>query len=222
MNKYKKIILFISCIILTGCTTNYNLEINMKDNIFNETIKETVLDSELTDDETDTNIYSFLLNGNNQAFYNASNYFYNQELNKENNLTNYTYTYTFNKENYKDSNILNSCFDKVNITEEEDKYKIILSGNFSCNYAEETIINIKTNSKVLANNANKINKDTYTWKIDKNKSDNLFLYMTISTTELNKTNFTSWSTFKTIGLIIIVILSAFCIYVLKKKSNNNY
>lgn len=221
MKKKNIILLALSCILLTGCTVNYNLEIDMEDNTFKEKISGTVLNEEIEEDEnaTDTNIYNYLLNDNQNAFYKNETDYYEKEIKENINDVEYTYTYTYNRENFKNSNILNSCFTKTTIEEKDDNYYIILSGDFNCNYAKTTNISIKTKNKVLANNANKIKNKTYTWTIDKDNNKDLSLYITISKNQLEKTNILNWNTLKTVALIIIVSLSLICLFVIKKKNN---
>ena len=75
----KKIIfLLLICLLLTGCTVNYNLDIN--DNNFKETLTGNVLNTELNNnDNTDINMFTYLINGDQPAFYKNDNIFFNIE-----------------------------------------------------------------------------------------------------------------------------------------------
>lgn len=74
-------------------------------------------------------------------------------------------TYTFTYENYENSNVLNSCFEKVNY--ENSTFKISLSANDLSNCFEgDTLIKIKTGYTVLSNNADKKVGNTLIWEIN--------------------------------------------------------
>lgn len=214
----KKIIfLLLVCLLLTGCTVNYNLDIN--DNNFKETLTGSVLNTELNNNNnTDINMFSYLINGDQPAFYKNDNIFFNKTTNNTTNGIDFDYNYTFNEYNFNNSRIINECFDNHIYEYKDNTYYLVVSGKFNCNYSETTNINITTNYNVTSNNAQTIKNNTYTWTINENNKDNVYFYITIDKT--NKSNFDfQWSTFKTIGLIIIIILSSVCIYFLKKDKN---
>lgn len=214
----KKIIfLLLICLLLTGCTVNYNLDIN--DNNFKETLTGNVLNTELNNnDNTDINMFSYLITGDQPAFYKNDNIFFNKATNNTTNGIDFDYNYTFNEYNFNNSRIINECFDNHVYEYKDNTYYLVVSGKFNCNYSETTNINITTDYNVTANNAQTIKNNTYTWTIDENNKDNIYFFITIDKT--NKSNFDfQWSTFKTIGLIIIILLSSICIYFLKKDKN---
>lgn len=214
----KKILfILITCLLLTGCTVNYNLEIN--DSNFKETITGNVLNTELdTNNSTSINNYSFLLSEEQPSFYKNENIFYNKATNNVQDGIDFDFNYTFNENNFNNSRIINECFDNHIYEYKDNKYYLVVSGKFNCNYSETTNINITTDYNVTSNNAQKIKNNTYTWTIDENNKDNTYFFITIDKT--NKSNFNlSWNTFKTIGLIIIILLSSICIYFVKKDKN---
>jgi len=206
----------IICLFLTGCTLNYNLEIT--DNTFEETITGNVLNSELVndDDATDINNYDYFLSIHQPVFKNDNSIFYNKTLNNTTNGIDFEYTYSFNENNFMNSRILNECFDNYNFKVEDNKYYIQLSGQFKCNYVN-TKISLTTDYKVLAHNADNNNKNTYTWTIEKDNSQDVDLFISIDKSETNNNFSLGWNIFKTIGLIILLLLSGTCIYMLKKK-----
>lgn len=215
----KKILFLIMiCFLLTGCTVNYNLEI--ENNSFKETITGSVLNSEIENDRnaTDINMYNYLINSPQRVFKNNDNILYNKELNQLENLIDYEYSYNFSKDNFINSRILNECFEKFSFKEEDNKYYISVSGDFKCSYTNDTYINITTEHKVNANNADSKKNNTYTWIINKDKTEDLNLFITIDKDSTNSTS--TWNVFKTFGLIILVILSGICIFVMKKKEQN--
>lgn len=213
----KTLFLVIICLLLTGCSINYNLEIT--EDTFNETISGTILNSELEKDNdgTDTGPYLYFLNSEQPAFHNNENIFYKKTKNNTNAGIDFEYSYSYNKNNFANARILNECFDSYKFENNENKYFISVSGNFKCNYAKKTNINITTNHKVTTNNANKIKKNTYTWTIDEDNRDDLHLFISIDKTKNANSNQLNWSTFKTIGLIILLILSGIAIFLGKTK-----
>lgn len=214
----KKIIfLLLICLLLTGCTVNYNLDIN--DNNFKETLAGNVLNTELNNnDNTDINMFSYLITGDQPAFYKNDNIFFNKTTNNTTNGIDFDYSYTFNEYNFNNSRIINECFDNHIYEYKDNTYYLVVSGKFNCNYSEKTNINITTDYNVTANNAQTIKNNTYTWTIDENNKDNIYFFITIDKTKKSNFDF-QWNTFKTIGLIIIILLSGICIYFLKKDKN---
>ena len=214
----KKIIfLLLICLLLTGCTVNYNLDIN--DNNFKETLTGNVLNAELNNnDNTDINMFSYLITGDQPAFYKNDNIFFNKTTNNTANGIDFDYNYTFNEYNFNNSRIINECFDNHVYEYKDNTYYLVVSGKFRCNYSKTTNINITTDYNVTSNNAQTIKNNTYTWTIDENNKDNIYFFITIDKTNKSTFDF-QWNTFKTIGLIIIILLSGICIYFLKKDKN---
>ena len=100
----KKILsLIILCFLLTGCTVNYNLEI--EDNSFKETITGNVLNSEIKidDEQTDVNTFNYLINEEQSPFIGENNQLYNKTTTKNNNGIDYNYSFTYNELNITDS-----------------------------------------------------------------------------------------------------------------------
>ena len=86
----KKIIMLLSILLLTGCTVNYNLEIN-KDTL-NETITGTVTKEESSQDSNATGlstIYS-IINEEQKPIYNKEE-LYQKDLKESGNNINYTF-----------------------------------------------------------------------------------------------------------------------------------
>lgn len=214
----KKIIFLLTiCSFLTGCTVNYNLEIT--DNNFTEKITGNVLNSEIEINKNATSIspYLDLLSKDQVAFNNNSNIFYNKKKNKNENKTDFEYTYTFNENNFINSNLLNNCFEYYTFENKDNQYYISLAGKFHCAYTDEIKVNVTTDYKVTAHNAKEKKDNTYTWTIEKENIDNVSLFITIDKNNTNSNNIFDWSTFKTIGLIILLILSGVAIFIGKSK-----
>lgn len=214
----KKILLLATlCFLLTGCTINYNLEI--KNNEFKETITGNVLNEELKNDEnqTDVNFFYYLTNFEQPVLYNDDSLLYNKILDKNDNSIDYNYSFTYDNETINNSRILNECFEEFTFEEKDNTYFLMTFGKFYCDYTDEIKINITTDYAVGINNANKKDDNTYTWIINEENKEDFELYMTINKDEQNNSLNIAWSPLKTIGLIILILLSGACIYVLKKK-----
>lgn len=217
----KKITLFsILCLLLTGCTANYNLKI--EDNIFIETISGNVLNSEIKIDESQTDVnylYEFI-NKDQPALIENNNAFFQKKLNKKNDSIDYTYNYIYTEDTINKSRILNNCFENFSFKIKDNKYYLMASGKFYCDYAKETKISISTEYKAILSNAKEENNNTFAWIIDKNNKDNTNLYITLDTKTKNtsKENTSSWGMLKTACFFIILILSAICIYITKKQN----
>ena len=139
-------ILFI-LFILTGCTANYNL--NIEGNTITENISGTVSKSEYeikSSDTSENEIYSFLNNDQNALF--DSDSVYLRTIDDKGNKINYNFTYTYNN-NFNKSNIINTCFEN-HLVEENDEYLYVrLSGKFYCKYADKININVTSNNAVI-------------------------------------------------------------------------
>lgn len=215
----KKIIfLSMTCLLLTGCTVNYNLEID--DMYFKETITGNVLKSEMKNDEnkTDVNLFDLLINNDQEALQDGSNTLYEKTITEKDNSIDYNYEFTYNENSISNSRILNSCFENFEFKNEENEYYLITYGEFYCKYSDEIKINIKTDNKVNIHNANKEKDNTYTWIINNENVDNFELNMVIDKNEKQDKNSNfAWSTLKTIVLILMLITSGIALFLLKKK-----
>ena len=213
-----KIIILLSLLLLTGCTVNYNLEIN-KDTL-NETITGTVTKEESSQDSNATGlstVYS-IINEDQKPVYNKEE-LYQKELKESGNNINYTFKYNYNIEDFVNSTIINTCFENKEIEEIDNYYSIRLSGNFYCLYSKKINIAVTSNLKVASNNADKIKDNTYIWTIDKNTTD-IELAVDKDTPYTKPIKRGISNTFKIVCFIILIILSLIT-YLLYKKKNSS-
>ena len=169
----KFILLLIMTFLITGCSCNYTLKIDDK---VSEEI-EVVVPNSISD--TKKNQVDNILKDLNPVIDDYDHkYKYNINKNVEGNSTIYNLDTEY--DNYKDSTLLAQCFEHA-VFEENDDYIIInASGKFGCLYDNDEIkINIKTDKYVSSNNANLVNKNTYTWKIDRSNRDDVSIKATI-------------------------------------------
>ncbi len=213
-----KIIILLSLLLLTGCTVNYNLEIN-KDTL-NETITGTVTKEESSQDSNATGlstIYS-IINEEQKPIYNKEE-LYQKDLKESGNNINYTFKYNYNIEDFVNSTIINTCFENKEIEEIDNYYSIKLSGNFYCLYNKKINIAVTSNLKVASNNADKIKDNTYIWTIDKNTTD-IELVVDKNTPYTKPIKRGISSTFRIVCFIVLVVLSSLA-YILYKKKNSS-
>ena len=169
----KFILLLIMTFLFTGCKCNYTLKIDDK---VSEEI-EVVVPNSISD--TKKNQVDNILKDLNPIIDDYDHkYKYNVNKKFEGNSTIYNLDTEY--DNYKDSTLLAQCFEHA-VFEENDDYIIInASGKFGCLYDNDEIkINIKTDKYVSSNNANLVNKNTYTWKIDRSNRDDVSIKATI-------------------------------------------
>ena len=212
-----KIIILLS-LLLTGCTVNYNLEIN-KDTL-NETITGTVTKEESSQDSNATGlstIYS-IINEEQKPIYNKEE-LYQKDLKESGNNINYTFKYNYNIEDFVNSTIINTWFENKEIEEIDNYYSIKLSGNFYCLYSKKINIAVTSNLKVASNNADKIKDNTYIWTIDKNTTD-IELVVDKDTPYTKPIKRGINSTFRIVCFIVLVVLSSLA-YILYKKKNSS-
>ena len=138
----KKILLImLTMLFLTGCTVNYNLEID-GDNL-NEVITGNVTKKEYEVKETDNGenlIYALFNNDQNALFDEESPYL--RTLEDKGKTIDYNFSYLYNY-NFDRSTIINTCFEYHMVDETEDYYYIKLSGKFYCMYSDKININVK-------------------------------------------------------------------------------
>mgnify|MGYP006994355182 FL=1 len=180
----KRILILIPLLLLTGCTINYNLEIDGDD--LNETITGSVTKEEYEVKDTDTseNLIYTLLNYDQNALYDEDSVYLRTQEDKGNKID-YNFSYKYNY-NFDRSTIINNCFEYHMVEETEDYYYIKLSGKFYCMYAKKIDIKVTSNNAVLENNARKVSGNTYTWTIK--DSDNVDILLNVSKKVTNTEN----------------------------------
>lgn len=198
----KKILFIIGFIfLLTGCSTEYNL------NISNDGIKEhtvvTIPDSAIpkkdVNGQVDDRVTPFIENEQ-YPFFGSYENKYKKKVTKKNGNTKVTLDYKFTHENFKESQVYKGCFSGSEYDVNKNGYSLHLYGNFYCLHGDKVTVKIKTNNRVLSHNADKVSGNTYIWTIDK---DNML--DTNIKIELSKE---LWIT-RYIGYAIVIIMLAF-------------
>lgn len=216
----KKILLItVTMLFLTGCTVNYNLEID-GDNL-NEVITGNVTKEEYEVKETDNGenlIYDLFNNDQDALFDEESPYL--RTLEDKGKTINYNFSYLYNY-NFDRSTIINTCFEYHMIDETEDYYYIKLSGRFYCMYSDKININVTSNNAVLENNAMKVDGNVYSWVIKKDKDVDILLNVSKKMKHSNNDKLKVMNTFQIIGLVVLVVLCIITIFLYKKKNSND-
>ena len=211
----KNILLLLFIFLLTGCTIDYNLEIEknrLVENISGTVSKE---EYELNEEYADANkIYNLLFTDQTPILNGTDVYDKNIENTSDGVKYNFGYIY---KNNYDKSRIINTCFEKVDIREEDDYYYVDLSGDFYCLYTNKINVNVKSNYVVIEHNADKVKDNTYTWIIDKNNKE---IHAVISKDLVNNISTESKPNyFRIIGFVVLIVLSVITYFLYKKKNS---
>lgn len=213
----KKIIILLFLIFLvTGCSSQYNLYIsndNIEENIVLK-IEKPVIDNSLNSFvEVDDRVTPFV-NGNQYPFYNNYDIVYDKNVIDDNNFYYVTFNYKYKDFDFSNSYLLNSCFEK-HIYSYDKYYYFRLSGQFSCLYSSSMDINIKSDNKVIYNNADEVNKNVYTWHINSQNVSDVLIEM-----KIDKNNDSFYLKIFFVGLFIVIIVLLFFLFKFLKKTKS--
>lgn len=180
MKKFKIIILGCCIFLLSGCSVEYNLTINKS------TMEEDI--TAIFDKATESDYANRMEKIRRSAYYNFDTredeyYTFNKSEDENNIFLNYSYIYTDN--NLYKSEAVSRCYYKriVNVTEEN--ITINTDNQVACLYKDgekeidDITVNIRTNLKVLENNADEVNNGVYTWYINDQNFTNKPIYIKI-------------------------------------------
>jgi hypothetical protein len=171
MKNLKKIILSVLLLLLvSGCDAVYNVE------IYNDTCKE---DATIIEDNSsnwyDKNQYGGTFKDMLDEEYNRDNYYYSKKMISTETELGLNYKGKLSLSDYDTSSIVYRCYDYFSMTEQDDSIVISTSKHNLCfdNYKwlDSLIVNVKTNHKVINNNADNVNGNTYTWNLTKYDND---------------------------------------------------
>lgn len=224
----KKILLVVCLLLLSGCTTDYNLEIKnskIKENIYLE-VSEKDYNNYINSQEEKENLSL------NEYFNNVEILSFREDVTEKHvksikNIddklqANYSYEYDY--VNFIDSYIINNCFEKYTVINKDSYYYIELSGKFNC-YYNKTTINVTTDRKVYNENAKSKKDNTYTWEINDSNKNSVNIIFQIakdyssSFNDLDKkesSNILSIILFCLLGFIVSAVIIFF-----KRKSKNS-
>ena len=174
-----KSLFIIILILITGCSVEYNLNI---DSSFSE---HTVYIPESSEEMIDGTQYRLpALFGESRLTYDNSNLkeikYYNIKTLKDNK---FSFNFVYDDNQLNDSNIANSCYQFFSVDAKENEVSILTGNKFYCFDVYEELdsvtININSNYKVIQSNADKIVGKKHTWYITRENASNkpiIFVY----------------------------------------------
>ena len=174
-----KSLFIIILILITGCSVEYNLNI---DSSFSE---HTVYIPESSEEMIDGTQYRLpALFSESRLTYDNSNLkeikYYNIKTLKDNK---FSFNCVYDDNQLNDSNIANSCYQFFSVDAKENEVSILTGNKFYCFDVYEELdsvtININSNYKVIQSNADKIVGKKHTWYITRENASNkpiIFVY----------------------------------------------
>lgn len=179
MSKKLKIIIACVCLLLTGCTVEYDLKIE------DDTINEKIVISEKSGSFNEDSFDEIVNNSYSQ--YNEHGVKrYSVTKTKDDDNTKYILKQNYSLRPALYIRTFSECFDAYNIVygdETKRTYVIQTSKGFKCMSHEYMIIdsykiNIELNHEVIDSNADSVNNNIYTWNIDKNNAKDKYISIT--------------------------------------------
>lgn len=222
MEKLKKVLLICFVFCLTGCDVEYNLSIDQ--NFMTENVN--FMTENTTQNKTELEKY---LRVKHQAYFDmdsSSTNNYEQKEISEDDKIGVNFYYKFKNTDLQNSSLLNYCYYKKSISKVNDEVIIYTDGKTKCMYVngeknfDSLTINIKTNYKVLENNADKVENNIYTWIIDESNYNNHPINMKISLKE-NITQKKRIFIVIILFVILIIVIIFFAIRIRKKHKASN-
>lgn len=174
MKLKKVLVILILIVFMTGCTVEYNIDIN------NESVKEDIniyINESKAEEKKSLNYYL----ENDITAFNDGNKVYKYKLSKIDSGINLRFEYG-NLIGYSASSFFSQCFDKSNISNDGQNVYIKAS-SFICqsyNYDNVTqaVVNFTTNHEVITHNADKVDNSVYTWYPLNNNKDIILVLKT--------------------------------------------
>jgi hypothetical protein len=208
-------------LLTTGCDGVYNVEIY--NGSFKENITITESDSNNWDDVNENGAsFRELLD----AEYNRDNYYYKKTMISTPNELGLNYKSDFDLETYSSLGIGYRCYEYFRVVQ-DDKYILIITSNKNTcfdryKWLNNITVNVKTNHKVLDNNADKVKGTTYTWYLTRDNASNKMMQIKLSTTEhvYNYDNEVVNQALVIIGIIGGIIALCLIIFVIFKVRGN--
>lgn len=189
MKKFSFFILLF--LILTGCSSDYELNINNSgvdekvhfdmskidsDNIFEiGDILQLDVDGD-NDNDISNHIMDTIKNGNMYTNYDLDDSFFEREVDG----SKLSLIHRYENGSFETANFFNSCFGETYYAETDDYYVINGYNSFKCNFKNKIKISIKSDYKVISNNADFVYGNEYIWYFTKKNSEDHELYIQVS------------------------------------------
>ena len=210
--KMKLLVLVILCLLLSGCTIEYNLDIK------NATYKESVIVNG-SDSLDDQNYFNTLKNWAVPAFYSDITYnsdnpkkqdgvaYYDKKVNERDFSVNLKYN--FNEEKFSDSLMAKFCYNYFYKTENDEAKTIsyTASMDFNCfttyESLEKVVVKLKSNRRIINHNADLEEDGVYIWEITKENAQGKYLFFEMK--QLKKLGFLTFLKYLAIVVSILAI-----------------
>ena len=211
----KKILtLLITTILLTGCHATY--DINMTKDTINDTIT-IMTKSNNVNNASDATTDKFQLK---LGEWENGHDFYKREIITTAEKTGYQYTYSFKYNEYDAMSQIRKCYDKFELNY-ENEITLSTSNEFLCKtYYPEVktyIINITSEYEITDSNADYINNNTHTWKVNANNYKNKPINIKINKEKKYKKETTNNNDFIKRILFIIFFIALVVILIKRRK-----
>lgn len=219
----KKKLLFLVLIpfVLAGCDATYTLTID--ENTMTESASVLTNSSSLSDNE----LANYLQQAH-MAYYDMNlkqSFPYSKKEIKEKNKKGINFEYIYREDNLQKSSLLNYCYYNKSVIKNDDYISIYTDGKATCFYKDSNkilnslTIKIKTDLKVVENNADEVKNNTYIWYVTDKNFQNKPLNIKIKVPEEKKAN--TLLHFAIILAIVFAIILIVLYYVYRKGKKNN-
>lgn len=214
--KYFIVILFI--LLLSGCKYEYNVEI-LRDSI-SETNISYIEDATKRDvkEKTFNTLHKYVGSFDELGIE-------KYKVVKKDDLYGVAFYREFDMLEYQNSSNFSLCYDNYRISDDKENGKIIISTSkkFNCfdvyDELEEVVVNVSTRYQVISSNADSVNKNKYTWYIDRNNASDKSINLVLNSKEYDE-GFLQIGAFEIVLLSILVIgLIVLLVRFIGKKNN---
>lgn len=231
----KKYLLLLFILLLTGCKATYNLNISDDKIIESSNFYRESSDPDYYVDEDGFKIEDELFNLNDMldSYYNndyyAFNYnfgsdaFYTKRKIDDINGIGINLSYSYNYDNFQNSYLFSYCFSNDSFVN-NDNYIVIDAKDFGAislldqsDQFDSLVINIKTNLKVVDNNADYVKGNVYSWTVDRSNINSKRIYIKIK----KKVDYTNLFIFIGFVIIFALFILLFSLYVIRNNRKNN-
>jgi len=207
-NKIYYIVGILVLLLFTGCTPEYNLEIN--NGMINEELKISGYDEEQKE--------IFFL-----PQYASTDH--TKDYKQKESTDSVSYSYRFSFKNFLNSNMAKSCYDALLLYKEDDHYVLHTGSEFECmpyqvsdtTFLEYDNINISikfVDYDVLENNADSVNGNVYTWTINKDNNNDKTILVKFKSNKTNTENQEKSNKFDLNPMYIAIAIGILAILVL--------
>lgn len=214
----KKIILFLMCILLTGCSTEVVLKID------EEKVSETIKISKLKSDAYLNGTLKEDIKFGLQVFEREYEYYKIEEF-EENEYVGKTYKLSENIELWSEISHVRPCYEKFDLQKTENNISLTTSDEYRCGYlfgANDVTLIVESDLHLVSSNADKVDGKKLIWNINesnyKNKSIS-FNYKILTEDEKKTIMYNKISVFILPIVILIGLVIGFTIFKKNKESN---